>query len=139
MAQIQEYMKNIEALIENNSVSSLAEYLELGKKDVGVGIRILPAMYLMGNDLEEYVLQFLDHRSKIYDELSLFLCLVQDVYIYKNVVGKETSNAISCCMKELICTEEEAVDHLKTVIDDVFIKLVHEYLNLVMYRGAAVG
>ncbi|ONK68136.1 uncharacterized protein A4U43_C05F7820 [Asparagus officinalis] len=123
MGRIQYYLKHRE-IREIKHFVSWNEYTENGKKDHGVAIRLLPAMFLMGEILPDNFLQ-----SKMHEQLSLYLRLLTDVRKYENMMGAETTSPIHSYINEANCTEEEAISHVKKMTEDAFHELLKEYLK----------
>ncbi|XP_020252773.1 bifunctional abietadiene synthase, chloroplastic-like isoform X2 [Asparagus officinalis] len=126
--QVQDYMKS-RLRIETKQISSWTEYFENGKKDCGVAIRTVPTMFFMGENMVDNILRCLDSRSKIQDQLSMYLRLLIDVRTHENMMHKKPTIAISSYMKEANCTEEEAICRLKRTTEEAFHELVYQYLK----------
>ncbi|WOL20371.1 Bifunctional levopimaradiene synthase, chloroplastic [Canna indica] len=128
MKQMQGYMK-LREIRQGRSDISLEEYIEHGKIELGVGIRVLPTLFLMGERLKDLDLLYLNDQSWLQEQLSLFLRLFTDIQMYKSSSNKDKMSAISLCMKVENCTEEEAIRRLLVDMEGAFDEVVHETLK----------
>lgn len=78
-------MRNRELREDDKLMESMSfeEYMEHKKEVSGVSMRVVPAMFLMGKQLQDHTLQCLDSRSKFHDKMALFLSLLDDVTKHK--------------------------------------------------------
>ena len=83
--QAEAYMRNRELREDGKLMDSMSfqEYIEHKKEVSGVSMRVVPAMFLMGKQLQDHTLKCLDNRSKFHDKMALFLSLLADVTEHK--------------------------------------------------------
>ncbi|KAG6505051.1 hypothetical protein ZIOFF_037399 [Zingiber officinale] len=128
--QMEVYMKLRETKLGGQSVEhSLKEYIDLGKSELGVAVRLLPSVFLMGERLKDLDLLCLNEKSRLQDQLSEFLRLYIDVQMHNNSLVPDGNNAVALSMKESNCTAEEALGHVEAKMDAAFDELVHESLK----------
>ncbi|XP_072963760.1 bifunctional levopimaradiene synthase, chloroplastic-like [Typha angustifolia] len=129
LKQMQHYM-NIREQRRVLQDTTLKQYIEQGKGDLGVAMRLLPSMFIMGERLSNHAFGCLDERSAIQDRLSSFLSLFAEVQKHKNSSNKDNDrDAVYFYMKEKSCTEQEAISYLNAMMEDTFDELVHECLK----------
>nr|CAD1838310.1 unnamed protein product [Ananas comosus var. bracteatus] len=126
--QIKHYMKKRETSGEPY-IGSLEEYIDQNKADLGVAIRVLPAMFLIGECIQYYALRCLDEKSTIQDHLSSYLTIFVDLQTHKVNQGEGRSDAVTIYMEEEDCSEEEALRSLNAIMENTFDELVHDYLK----------
>ncbi|KAJ3692495.1 hypothetical protein LUZ60_012845 [Juncus effusus] len=115
--QIEHYMKKREMPGGNN----LLEEMEDSKTDFGVAVRIIPALFLLGERLNEFSFRSLDHNSEIQNHLSSFLSLFTDIHNHKDLVV--------ICANEKNISEKEAVAYLNNIMEEDFDELAHDVLK----------
>lgn len=107
------------------------EYLENGKISSAYRAAALTPILTLDVPLPEHILKGIDFPSRFNDLASAFLRLRGDTRCYKadRARGEEAS-CISCYMKDNAgSTEEDALNHIKTMINEVIKELNWEYLR----------
>ncbi|KAH7652057.1 Neoabietadiene synthase protein [Dioscorea alata] len=137
--QAEAYMRNRELREDDKLMESMSfeEYIEHKKEVSGVGMRVVPAMLLMGKQLQDHTLKCLDSRSKFHDKMALFLSLLDDVTKHQNkknddeetMTRRRVGLAVEYYMKGKKCNEAEAVGNIEEMMREMVEELVHEYLK----------
>ncbi|KAJ4797709.1 Isopimaradiene synthase [Rhynchospora pubera] len=123
--QIEHYMKSREL---RGNPHSFNDHVEQRKGDLGVAIRLLPPLFLMGEKVKESSIKWLNEKSVIQQHLTTFLALFIDIQKHKRRKEKETKapTAINLWANEKSCTEKEALSYLEAKMDEQLDGLVHE-------------
>nr|UKI61039.1 bifunctional levopimaradiene synthase [Oncidium hybrid cultivar] len=119
--QVQQHL-NIREIKDTKKFENFEEYVDRVKRSLAVAIRLVPAMFLMGDVLSDNALKQLDHRSKIHHHLVSYIALL-------NLVTDHERAAVYLYMKEQKCSEQDALAHFEEKIDEAFAELTHEYLK----------
>lgn len=79
---MQQYL-NIRETKDTKQFYNFEDYVDRVKRSLAVAIRLVPAMFLMGDVLSDKALKQLDHRSKIHELLVSYIALlvIKDCYI----------------------------------------------------------
>ncbi|KAJ4768065.1 Isopimaradiene synthase [Rhynchospora pubera] len=128
--QIEHYMKKRE-LKDDPQPQSFNDHVEQCKGDLGVVIRLLPPLFLLGEKVEEYSIKWLNEQSVIQQHLACFLALFTDIQKHKSTKEKETeaTTAIDLWAKEKGCTKQEALSYVEAKMDEQLDGLVYEVLK----------
>ncbi|KAG6488057.1 bifunctional isopimaradiene synthase, chloroplastic-like [Zingiber officinale] len=128
--QMEMYMKLRESKLGGQSGEySLKDYIEHGKTELGVAVRLLPSVFLMGERLRDLDLLCLNEKSRIQEKLSVFLRLYVDLQMHKNSLAQGGMNAVAVSMEEGKRREEEALGDVEAQMEEAFDELVHESLK----------
>ncbi|XP_042429793.1 bifunctional isopimaradiene synthase, chloroplastic-like [Zingiber officinale] len=124
------YMKLRETKLGGQSGEySLKDYIEHGKTELGVAVRLLPSVFLMGERLRDLDLLCLNEKSRIQEKLSVFLRLYVDLQMHKNSLAQGGMNAVAVSMEVGKRREEEALGDVEAQMEEAFDELVHESLK----------
>ncbi|XP_020594383.1 (E)-beta-ocimene synthase, chloroplastic-like, partial [Phalaenopsis equestris] len=118
--QVQQYLMFREVK-DKKQFKNFEDYVHQVKRGIAVAIRLVPAMFLMGDVAPDKVLKLLDQKSTILDYLDTYIALM-------NLVTEERV-AISLYMKEQNYSVQEAKAFLEEKIDETFANLTQEYLK----------
>ncbi|KAG9443575.1 hypothetical protein H6P81_014915 [Aristolochia fimbriata] len=108
----------------------LHEHLSISDVEAGIDMRVLPAMFLLGENLPDNLLDKLDFRSEIYDKLSSFIKLLPNAT--EDVTNKHngpTSAIFRNYTEDRKSSEQEVQDQRTKILDNAFDELTQEYLK----------
>nr|AFJ73560.1 2-methyl-3-buten-2-ol synthase [Pinus pseudostrobus var. apulcensis] len=127
---IDAYMKEAKWIFSGFS-PTFEEYLDNGKVSFGYRIGTLQPILTLGIPFPHHILQEIDFPSRLNDVACSILRLKGDIHTYQAERSRgEKSSCISCYMEENPeSTEEDAVNHINSMVDKLLKELDWEYLR----------
>eukprot|EP00253_Pinus_taeda_P018318 PITA_18318 len=129
-AYIDAYMKEAKWIF-SGFLPTFEEYLDNGKVNFGYRIGTLQPILTLGIPFPHHILQEIDFPSRLNDVACSILRLKGDIHTYQAERSRgEKSSCISCYMEENPeSTEEDALNHINSMVDKLIKKLNWEYLR----------
>eukprot|EP00253_Pinus_taeda_P036041 PITA_36041 len=129
-AYIDAYMKEAKWIF-SGLLPTFEEYLDNGKVSFGYRIGTLQPILTLGIPFPHHILQEIDFPSRLNDVACAILRLKGDIHTYQAERSRgEKSSCISCYMEENPeSTEEDAINHINSMVDKLLKELNWEYLR----------
>nr|I6RE61.1 RecName: Full=(E)-beta-ocimene synthase, chloroplastic; AltName: Full=Terpene synthase 4; Flags: Precursor [Matricaria chamomilla var. recutita]AFM43737.1 terpene synthase 4 [Matricaria chamomilla var. recutita] len=109
----------------NNYMPTFKDYLDNAWRSVSGMVLLTHGYFLMNQDVKDDAIESLENFHDLFKWSSMLFRLYNDLAALADEIDKDKSpNAISCYMYEHSVSEEVAREHVKTLIDKAWMKMI---------------